>query len=95
MKGHKALVRRILEQVKRVEKDIVRQPLLELWGDRRLLIENHGGVLEYGLEKIQVKVSYGVVCICGEHLRLCTMSDQQLVIQGRIHSIQLMRRVCR
>lgn len=67
------------------------QTVLELCGDRRLLIENHTGVREYGPEKICVRVRYGVVSVCGEGLRLCRMQSQQLVIMGRIDSIAVIR----
>lgn len=67
-------------------------PLLELAGDRRVLIENHRGVAEYSREKIRVQVRYGQLCICGAGLELAQMSKNQLVICGRIDSISLVRR---
>lgn len=68
------------------------QPLVELFSDRRVLIEHHGGVTEYGREKIQVKVRYGYVCICGGCLELARMTAEQLVITGRIDSVSLIHR---
>lgn len=68
------------------------QPILELCGERRVLIENHGGVTEYGPEKICVSVRYGQVEICGKGLRLCRMQGPQLVILGRIDVITVIRR---
>ncbi len=67
------------------------QSLLELYGDNRVLIENHQGILEYGTQKIQVKVKYGCICICGQGLQLCRMQGQQLVIVGRVESIGINR----
>ena len=68
------------------------QPIVELAGDRRVLIENHLGVITYGKEKIIVKVKYGAVCICGCSLELTHMTKEQLVIFGTIQSISLHRR---
>ena len=68
------------------------QPLVELYGDRRVLIEHHGGVTEYGREKIQVKVRYGYLCVCGGCLELARMTAEQLVITGRIDSVSIIRR---
>lgn len=68
------------------------QTLVELYGDRRVLIEHHGGVTEYGREKIQVKVRYGYICVCGGCLELARMTAEQLVITGRIDSVCLCRR---
>jgi len=67
-------------------------PILEIAGDRRVLIERHGGVLEYGPERIRIRVGYGTVCITGCGLELVRMSRQQLVISGRVDSVCLQRR---
>ena len=70
------------------------QPVVEIAGDRRVLIERHRGVIEYGPERIRVRVSYGSLCVIGWGLELVRMSHQQLVIAGRIDSVCLERR-CR
>ena len=67
-------------------------PILEIAGDRRVLIERHGGVLEYGPERIRIRVAYGTVCITGCGMELVRMSRQQLVISGRVDSVCLQRR---
>ena len=68
------------------------QTIVELVGYRRVLIENHLGVITYGKEKIIVKVKYGAVCICGCSLELTHMTKEQLVIFGTIQSVSLHRR---
>lgn len=67
-------------------------PVIEIAGDRRVLIENHQGVAAYGKEKILVHVKYGLVCICGCNLEMMHMTKEQLVIYGRIDSVGLQRR---
>ena len=67
-------------------------PIMELAGDNRVLIENHGSIIEYGHEKIRVVVKYGQLCICGQRLVLARMNKAQLVISGRIDSISIIRR---
>lgn len=67
-------------------------PVVELAGDRRVLIENHKGVVEYGKERICVKVQYGLLCICGIDMELAKMSKEQLVIAGKIESVSIHRK---
>lgn len=67
-------------------------PLVELAGDRRILIEHHDGVIEYGRECIRVRVRYGTLCITGSDMELTRMTKEQLIISGKIACIQLQRR---
>ena len=67
----------------------VRIPLIEIAGHKRVLIENHMGVLAYGLEEIQVKMSYGKAIISGQCLSISQLSAEQLVVCGQISAVQL------
>lgn len=66
-------------------------PLVEIAGERRVLIENHLGVTEYGAQNIRVKVKFGQICVSGTGLELARMTRGQLIIAGRIDSIHLIR----
>lgn len=68
------------------------RPLVEICGERRVLIENHRGVLSYGSEQISVSVSYGEVVVRGCGLELARMTREQLVICGRVDGVSLVRR---
>lgn len=66
--------------------------ILELAGDSRILIERHGGVLEYGRERISIRMNYGSLCIGGSGLELKHMTRQLLVVTGCIDHIKIQRR---
>lgn len=66
-------------------------PLVEIAGDRRVLIENHRGVVEYGSETIRVVVKFGQIRVTGCGLELLRMTSGQLIIAGRIDAVQLIR----
>ena len=82
----------ILQQIVETGEPVPGLPILELAGDRRVLIENHCGVKEYSRERICIGVKYGTVCVCGFGLELACMTREQLVICGRIDGITVHRR---
>lgn len=88
--------RRFLEELAmdpRWEAELIAcQPIVELSGDRRVLIENHNGVGAYTQESISVNVKFGCVCVSGCGLELRRMTKEQLVITGKISGITLKRR---
>ena len=67
------------------------QPLIEIAGESRVLIENPLGVTQYGCDCIRVKVKYGQVCVSGSCLALARMIKGQLVISGQIDAVSLCR----
>ncbi|MBQ7099216.1 MAG: YabP/YqfC family sporulation protein [Oscillospiraceae bacterium] len=62
--------------------------LIELYGNERVLIEEHRGILGYGDDAIRVGTSFGALVVEGTELRLCCMSRSQLVIRGRIACVR-------
>lgn len=70
------------------------QSLLELTGDRQVLIENHRGVSQYSRECVGVRVPFGEILLRGQALELARMRRGQLVITGTIESVTLVRRRC-
>lgn len=68
------------------------EALIELFGDQRVLIENHCGVLEYCEDVIRVKVKSGQICVSGCGMNLALMSHERLIICGRIDSVHLISR---
>ncbi len=85
-------INRLSSAVDLQDEAIPGQPLIEIVSNCRVLVENHMGVTEYGELVIQVKVKFGSVCVCGNHLELALMTKGQLVITGCIESIKLVRR---
>lgn len=67
------------------------EPLLELIGTQRVLIENHRGISAYGDAQMCVKVKNGYICVCGKRLFLAQMSRERLIICGCIESVHVQR----
>ena len=66
-------------------------PIVELAGERRVLIENHCGVREYLDNSVSIGVSFGLIQIHGTDLQIARMSSDALVVTGTIDSIKLER----
>lgn len=66
-------------------------PLVEIAGDKRVLIEHHCGVTQYGRCRISVRVKFGTIIIAGAGLELVKMTGQQLIVTGKIECVQLER----
>lgn len=64
-------------------------PLTEILGNRRVLIENHLGILAYSADEICIKVKKGSVRVEGEALIIDCISSERVVITGRIFGIRL------
>lgn len=69
-----------------------KNPVIEVLGYRRVFIENHKGIAEYGCGRILVNVCYGQICISGEHLELAEMTKASLVITGIIDCVSISRK---
>lgn len=88
----KEILLRLTEQADLAGEPLPGEPVVEIAGDRRVLIENHRGVTEYTRDRIGVKVKYGILCVSGCGLELSRMTKEQLVISGRIDCVTLQRR---
>jgi sporulation protein YqfC len=92
MKNRDGWMQRLTDQADLPGEVQPRQPILEVTGDRRVLMEHHRGVTCYGTKEICVKMPYGHVAVMGSDLQLIRMSAEQLVINGNIDEIKLIRR---
>lgn len=68
------------------------QPVIELFGNERVLIENHHGVCKYSCEEISVRMKYGILTVRGAGLNIAVMTKQRLVICGKIRGISICER---
>lgn len=77
--------------MKENKENVVRPPLVEICGCRRVLIENHLSILIYEENRICVKVHFGTIVVSGLQLRLCRVNKEQLIICGQIHGVTMKR----
>jgi len=63
-------------------------PRVTVTGGRRVNVENHRGLLEYGPERISVATAAGVVRIRGDGLALDAMTDAELAATGTVVAVE-------
>lgn len=91
MKQRKSLFESLVRSADLPCEAVPGQPLVEIAGEHRVLIENHSGVTVYGCNEIHVKVRFGQLRICGRNLELAQMTRNQLVVTGLIDGVLLCR----
>ncbi|HEX6972258.1 MAG TPA: sporulation protein YqfC [Limnochordia bacterium] len=64
-------------------------PKVTLIGELQVLIENHRGVIEYTAERVRVATARGELAVVGRRLRIGSIFESELVIEGRIAGIEL------
>ncbi len=69
--------------------EAIHVPLIEIIDNRRVLIENHVGIIDYGDNWITVKKLNGGINIIGTALYVSKISKEQIVINGQIEKIEL------
>ena len=64
------------------------QPSVNVISGRTLYMNGHGGILELGREHIGIAVKRGRISVRGTELSLQAMNGTELVITGRIGSVE-------
>ena len=61
---------------------------LTVTGGRQALVENHRGLLDYSEERILISAIKGKLAISGTGLSLAAMNKSELLVKGRIQSVE-------
>ena len=67
-------------------------PRVTITGCKRILIENHHGIVLYGDEEIRVDGGRTEIVISGKGLTLRSMSESELLIVGQLSGVGFLRR---
>lgn len=88
MKRIKELPLELADRLELPEEALLGCAKLTVTGGRKVLVENHKGVVDYGKERIVISVGRGKLNINGSELNLSAMNKQELLISGRIQSVE-------
>ena len=86
----KASFGRKLAELLEIPEDIVLDlPRLTLVGNIEVTLENHRGIVEYTPQKLRMALPEGELIISGEDLALVSLAQEEVIVRGRIKSIEL------
>ena len=81
---------RFIDEILEVPKEVTTGlPKITILGFNELLIENYKGILEYEEFFIRINTHIGIININGFNFNLEQMTDEDLLISGKIENIEL------
>ncbi|MDI6869962.1 MAG: sporulation protein YqfC [Bacillota bacterium] len=83
------LARRVADLFELPKDVILDLPTATVLGNLQCVVENHRGIIEYLPEKVRVNTARGEVVITGRELAIGSISQDEIVIEGRITSLAL------
>lgn len=79
-----------IEDMLEIPKEITsNEPKVTIVGFNQMLVENYKGILEYEDILIRIKTSLGILNITGFGLNLNQMTGDDIVVTGKIESVEL------
>ncbi|MCK9479966.1 MAG: sporulation protein YqfC [Firmicutes bacterium] len=84
-KTRREKIMEMLEMPKEVILDI---PKLTVYNDNQLTVENYSGILEYGEQYIRLKTPDKTIIVSGNNLELRTITDVDVLIEGKVEKIE-------
>lgn len=66
-------------------------PKATMIGSLQVQIENHRGLVEYTTERVRVRAESGEIVILGTRLRIGSIYQQEMVIEGNITSVGIQK----
>ena len=89
MKSIQARIQRWLGAVDYPGEILTGVPVVEIKGDAEAAVIHHHGVLAYDTRLVRIASVLGPVTIFGSDLRVYRMNRERIVLQGKVHSVQI------
>ena len=89
-KGRRPILREKTARLFDLPADVIAGvPKIEIVGDSEFRMENHKGILSCAEEEIHVSGGIYLVKVAGEGLEVRAMTGLELLVTGKIHSVEL------
>ncbi len=89
MEKRREAISRAMAEFLEIPKDLVLDlPKVTIIGRNELYLENHKGIIEYGLERLRVNLSRGFLEVEGQKLEINVLMPEEMKITGEIKTIK-------
>lgn len=83
-------IRSIIADELELQNDVVTNDFdIRIQGNKKVIIENHTGVLIYENDLVHIKTKTQNVIIKGEKLNIKEITNSDIVVFGHIHEVQI------
>lgn len=90
MKNNKEDEKNKIKNFFEIPREVVsKETKLTIIGFAEMLIENYKGILEYEDFYIRINTELGIININGFHLKLIQMTEEDIIVTGKIQSIDI------
>lgn len=91
MNLYEKLANRLPEVLNIPDQTLPGVPIIELYADRRVLIEGKCAIMQYDCNCIKLRSCSFRVSICGSGLSITELSGEQLIITGTVDCVSVRR----
>ena len=71
-----------------IDKNIIRGPFIEMFGNGEITIDGVGGVIEYKDTYIKLKLHSGSILICGSGFDIAYFENNLITVKGKVSSLE-------
>ncbi len=68
---------------------VIDWPIINLNGNKNVVIQNHRGVIEYDQTIARINTKFGELVVTGNNLVLVCALKEEIVIEGKIQKVEL------
>lgn len=71
-----------------IENNFLKGPQIEIFGNKRIIIEGCLGVYEYNQNYLKLKLKNGALILCGDDFDINTFEENTITVGGKISTLE-------
>lgn len=71
-----------------IEKEFLKGPQIEMFGNKRIIIEGCLGVYEYNQNYLKLRLKNGALILCGNDFDISSFEESTITVGGKISTLE-------